>query len=88
MNHVIASISFHIRDHAHVLALIDKMSREHPTMTRSAIVRSMILDGGDAQILKMILIDYQNQLNELTESAAYSWRESYDNVKRRQQGQT
>lgn len=84
----IVSISFHTRKHAHVLNAIDDAKKEHPKMTRSAIIRAMVLDGADAQILKMILTDYQNQLNDLTESAAYSWRESYDNVKRRQQGQT
>ena len=77
MNHVIASISFHVRDHAHVLALIDKMSREHPNMTRSAIVRSMIQDGATARVYQSILDEH-----------VPNWRKEYLELIRKQQGQT
>ena len=45
----IVSISFHTQKHAHVLNIIDDAKKEHPNMTRSAIIRSLVIDGASTR---------------------------------------
>ena len=73
----IVSISFHTQKHAHVLNIIDEAKKAHPNMTRSAIIRSMVLDGADSQIMMEILDEY-----------VPSWRGMFAGIKRKQQGLT
>lgn len=73
----IVSISFHTKKHAHVLNIIDEAKKAHPTMTRSAIIRSLVLDGADAQIFK-----------ELLDIHVPHWRNNWDEIRRKQQGRT
>ena len=73
----IMSISFHTRDHAHVLKLIDDAKKKHPLMTRSAIIRSLIIDGASNRI-------YQ----EILDQHVPNWRKEYIELIRKQQGQT
>jgi len=76
----IMSISFHTKRHADVLNKIDKAKKEHPTMTRSAIVRSLVLDGALVQHYRAILDEYQEMLNKAKspEDARSSWRKDLD----------
>lgn len=71
------SISFHTRDHAHVLKVIDDAKKKHPLMTRSAIIRSLVLDGANSKLYKKILDDH-----------VPNWRKEYIELIRKQQGQT
>jgi hypothetical protein len=73
----IMSISFHTRDHAHVLKCIDDAKKKHPTMTRSAIVRSLIIDGTDVTLMKQLLDQHVSD-----------WRKEYMELIRKSQGQT
>ncbi len=73
----IMSISFHTRDHAHVLKLIDDAKKKHPTMTRSAIVRSLIIDGAQTKLM-----------SELLDKHHPGWRTEYMKIIRKSQGQT
>ena len=90
MNYVIASISFHKHKHAHILAMIDKASADHPNMTRSAIVRSMVIDGANTKIYQEMLDELEDWINELRgdENYPYNWREQYIKLIRKSQGQT
>lgn len=73
----IMSISFHTRDHAHVLKCIDDAKKAHPLMTRSAIVRSLILDGTNSTLMKQILDEH-----------VPDWRKEYMELIRKSQGRT
>lgn len=73
----IMSISFHTRDHAHVLKVIADAKKKHPEMTRSAIVRSLVIDGASTRI-------YQ----EILDRHVPNWRKEYIELIRKQQGQT
>lgn len=73
----IMSISFHTRDHAHVLKCIDDAKKKHPNMTRSAIVRSLVIDGASTRM-------YQ----EILDTHVPNWRKEYIELIRKSQGQT
>ena len=73
----IMSISFNTRDHAHVLKVIDDAKKKHPNMTRSAIVRSLVIDGASTRMYQDILDRY-----------VPDWRKEYIELIRRSQGQT
>tara|TARA_Y100000361_G_C11085904_1_gene303741 strand:+ start:710 stop:940 length:231 start_codon:yes stop_codon:yes gene_type:complete len=73
----IVSISFHTRKHAHVLEIINAAKMEHPNMTRSAIIRSLVIDGASTRI-------YQ----EILDAHVPEWRKKYIELIRTQQGQT
>jgi hypothetical protein len=73
----IMSISFHTRDHAHVLKCIDDAKKAHPNMTRSAIVRSLVIDGATTRIYQQILDQHLPD-----------WRKEYIELIRKSQGQT
>ena len=73
----IMSISFHTRDHAHVLKVIDDAKKKHPNMTRSAIVRSLVIDGANTRLYQDIL-----------DRHIPDWRKEYIELIRKQQGQT
>lgn len=83
----IMSISFHTRDHAHVLKVIDDTKKAHPNMTRSAIVRSLVVDGANARIYQEIL-DYAQEVINHNGLKDYNWREQYIALIRKSQGQT
>ena len=73
----IMSISFHTRDHAHVLKCIDDAKKKHPNMTRSAIVRSLVIDGASTRMYQEILDQHVPE-----------WRKEYIELIRKSQGQT
>jgi len=73
----IMSISLHTRDHAHVLKVIDDAKKKHPNMTRSAIVRGLMIDGADNRMLRQIL-----------DRHVPDWRKEYMELIRKSQGQT
>jgi len=73
----IVSISFHTRKHAHVLEIINDVKMHHPNMTRSAIIRSLVIDGASTRI-------YQ----EILDAHVPDWRKHYIELIRTQQGQT
>lgn len=73
----IMSISFHTQDHAHVLKVIADAKKKHPLMTRSAIVRSLVIDGASTRL-------YQ----EILDRHIPDWRKEYIELIRKQQGQT
>lgn len=73
----IMSISFHTRDHAHVLKVIDDTKKKHPNMTRSAIVRSLVIDGASTRMYQQILDEH-----------VPDWRKEYIELIRKSQGQT
>jgi hypothetical protein len=77
MNYVIASISFHRQKHAHILAMIDRASSEHPNLTRAKVVRGLIVDGATKHVYEEILDEH-----------VPNWRKEYMELIRKQQGQT
>ena len=70
--------------------MIDKASADHPNMTRSAIVRSMVIDGANTKIYQEMLDELEDWINELRgdENYPYNWREQYIKLIRKSQGQT
>lgn len=61
---VIMSISFRTEEDGTCLDAIDRAKKQHPTMTRSAIVRALCLDGAEVQLYKEVLDYLQEQLNK------------------------
>lgn len=72
----IMSISFHTENHKNCLKAIDRAKKQHPNMTRSAIVRSLCLDGAEVQLYKEVLDYMQEQLNKalMPHEERVSWR--------------